>query len=137
MLIPVLHEIHCSETTLLINNLAQGAAPHQIAKPIKKLLHDTFAADRVLSRGFESACTPPRSLDLNPCDFYLWGHLKYMVYTERNASVAELKSTIKRHVRCVTTQILTAMVNHAVLVSSMWLHLLVRIVSTSFDNFIE
>ncbi len=24
---------------------------------------------------------PPRSPDVTPCDFFLWGHLKYKVYT--------------------------------------------------------
>ncbi|GFU45127.1 hypothetical protein TNCV_4235811 [Trichonephila clavipes] len=55
-----------------------------------------FGADRVISRGFENAW-PPHSPDLNPCDFYLWGHLKEMAYRERHASVAVLKSSITRH----------------------------------------
>ena len=52
---------------------------------------------------------------LNPSDFYLWGHLKGMVYRERHASVAELKFRITSLVRCVTTLILNASVVHAVL----------------------
>ncbi|GFS50906.1 hypothetical protein TNCV_4848001 [Trichonephila clavipes] len=34
---------------------------------------------------------------------------------ERHAPAAELKSSITRHVRCVTTEILNATVDHAVL----------------------
>lgn len=109
-LIPALQERNCLETTVFMQD---GAPPH-IAKEVKKLLRDTFGADRLISRGFDNAW-PPRSPDLNPCDFYLWGHLKDMVYRERHASVADLKSSIKRHVRCVTPEILNATVDHAVL----------------------
>ncbi|GFV86768.1 uncharacterized protein TNCV_3964981 [Trichonephila clavipes] len=93
--------------------MQDGASSH-IAKPVKKLLHYAFGADRVISRGFEAA-RPPHSTDHSPCDFYQWGHLKDMVYSERHASVAELKSSISRHVRCVTTEILNAIVDHAFL----------------------
>ncbi|GFX50203.1 hypothetical protein TNCV_2782251 [Trichonephila clavipes] len=40
-------------------------------------------------------------------------HLKDIVYRERHASVAEFKSSIMRHVRCVTTEILNETVVHA------------------------
>ncbi|GFV87103.1 uncharacterized protein TNCV_5113211 [Trichonephila clavipes] len=72
-----------------------------------------FGADRVLSRSFENAW-PPVSQD-NPCNFYLLGHLKDMVYRERRVSVTELKSSIMRHIRRVTAAILNTTVDHAVL----------------------
>ena len=77
--------------------MQDGATPH-IAKPVKNLIHDIFGVNRVISRGFENAW-PSGLPGLNPCDFYLLGHLKDMVYRERHASVAELKSRIMRHVR--------------------------------------
>ncbi|GFV96903.1 uncharacterized protein TNCV_4351161 [Trichonephila clavipes] len=40
-LIPALQEKHSLETTIF---MLDGAHPH-IAKPVKKLLHDTFGAD--------------------------------------------------------------------------------------------
>ncbi|GFQ98845.1 hypothetical protein TNCT_721921 [Trichonephila clavata] len=79
--------------------MQDGAPPH-IVKPVNKLLPDDFGADRVISRGFENTW-PLHSPELNTRDFYLWAHLKDMVYTERHASVADLKSSISRHVRCV------------------------------------
>ncbi|GFV50640.1 transposable element Tcb2 transposase [Trichonephila clavipes] len=84
------------EVHFTLPEITQDGAPPHITKPVKKLLHDTFGVDRVISRGFENVW-PPRSPDLNPCDFYLWRHLKDMVYRERYASVAELKSSITRH----------------------------------------
>ena len=38
-----------------------------------------------------------------------------MVYRERHASVAELKSSMTKHVRCVAKEILNAMVDLGVL----------------------
>lgn len=37
---------------------------------------------------------PPRSPDLNPCDFYLWGHLKSLVYRQPVNNINELKAKI-------------------------------------------
>ena len=87
----------------------QDGVPRQITKPVKKLLQDTFGADRVISRGFKNVW-PLSSPDLNPCDFYLSAHLKDIIHRERHASVAELKSSVTKHVKCVTTEILNARV---------------------------
>lgn len=37
---------------------------------------------------------PPRSPDLNPLDFFLWGHLKQLVYTTPIENVEELRNRI-------------------------------------------
>ena len=37
---------------------------------------------------------PPRSPDLNPCDFFLWGYLKDKVYAKRSESIEQLKEEI-------------------------------------------
>jgi hypothetical protein len=39
---------------------------------------------------------PPRSPDLNPCDFYLWGMLKGKVYVNNPHTAEELKENIRR-----------------------------------------
>jgi hypothetical protein len=36
-------------------------------------------------------CWPPRSPDLNPCDFYLWGKLKSVVYANNPHDLEALK----------------------------------------------
>lgn len=50
--------------------MQDGAAPH-VAKSVKQFLLNHFGAD-IISRDFPNAW-PPRSPDLNPCDFFLWG----------------------------------------------------------------
>lgn len=46
---------------------------------------------------------PPRSPDLTPLDFYLWGYLKGVVYKTAPSSLEELKRAIKRAVRAIPT----------------------------------
>ncbi|KAJ4450783.1 hypothetical protein ANN_02213 [Periplaneta americana] len=52
--------------------------------------------DRWIGRGGPIAW-PPRSPDLNPLDFYLWGHLKSLVYS---SPVPDLESLRNRIVEC-------------------------------------
>ena len=42
---------------------------------------------------------PPRSPDLNPCDFYLWGYLKSRVYNPLLNTLDELKINIEREIK--------------------------------------
>ncbi|GBM23639.1 hypothetical protein AVEN_117389-1 [Araneus ventricosus] len=77
-LIPALQQRGCVESTIFMQD---GAPPH-IATPLKQLLNLHFRNDRIISRHFPTTW-PPRSLDLNPCDFWLWGYLKHVVYGVR------------------------------------------------------
>ncbi|GFW61471.1 uncharacterized protein TNCV_347191 [Trichonephila clavipes] len=52
-------------------------------------------------RAFPTAW-PPRSPDLNPCNFWLWGYLKYLVYRGRLITLADLKDSITLHVRNIS-----------------------------------
>jgi len=45
---------------------------------------------------------PPRSPDLNPCDFYLWGYLKSRVYNPLPKTLNELKSNIETQIKNIT-----------------------------------
>jgi hypothetical protein len=40
-------------------------------------------------------CGPPRSPDLNPCDFYLWGKLKSVVYAKNPHDLEALKQNLR------------------------------------------
>lgn len=44
---------------------------------------------------------PPRSPDLSPCDFFLWGYLKNKVYINKPRTVVELKDAIERDIRAI------------------------------------
>ncbi|GFS78502.1 uncharacterized protein TNCV_3147551 [Trichonephila clavipes] len=60
----------------------------------------TFGEDRIVSR----LCRypwPPRSPDLTPADFWLWGYLKSPVYLSGPSSLSELKDVIGREVSSI------------------------------------
>ena len=66
--IPTLQQRGCQQETIFMQD---GAPPH-IAIPVQQLLRQAFTDARVISRCFSTAW-PPRSPDLTPCDFWLWG----------------------------------------------------------------
>lgn len=69
-----------------------GASPHT-AGDTCTFLRQCFE-ERVISKNFTYEW-PPRSPDLTPCDFFLWGTVKDMVYKEGRAStVSELQDRI-------------------------------------------
>ena len=49
---------------------------------------------------------PPRSPDLNPCDFFLWGHLKALVYNPLPKTLEDLKANIEREIKNVPKEML-------------------------------
>ena len=46
---------------------------------------------------------PPRSLDLSPCDFFLWGVLKGRVYRRKPRSIEELKNAITTKISAINS----------------------------------
>lgn len=56
----------------------QDGAPAHVAGETKAFLASIFQS-KVISRDFHHEW-PPRSPDLTPCDFYLWGAVKELVY---------------------------------------------------------
>ena len=69
--------------------MQDGATPHT-AKETIKFLRSNFG-HRVLSRYF-NYFWPERSLDLTPCDFWLWGDLK-------RKKIDELRQCINQEVQ--------------------------------------
>ena len=49
---------------------------------------------------------PPRSPDLNPCDFFLWGYLKARVYNPLPETLEDLKVNIEREVKNIKQEML-------------------------------
>jgi hypothetical protein len=107
--IPALRQRGCVGGTVFMQD---GAPPH-IALPVKRLLTEHFGDTRVISRNFPTAW-PPRSPDLNPCDFWLWGYLKDSVFSAPIANLAELKARITQRILTVTPETLRSVVEHAV-----------------------
>ena len=57
----------------------------------------SFFGDRLISKGL----WPPRSPDLTPPDFFLWGLLKGKVYANKPRTTADLEENIKREIAAV------------------------------------
>lgn len=76
-----------------------GATCHTSGETMA-LLNENFPG-RLISRGSDVAW-PPRSCDLTPYDFFLWGYLKSLVYANSPASIQDLKDNIRTEITKVT-----------------------------------
>lgn len=80
-----------------------GATPHT-ARESMALLRDFFP-NKLISR-FGDIPWPPRSPDLTPMDFFLWGYLKSKVYETSPATISALKENIAREVHDIPASLL-------------------------------
>ena len=71
-----------------------GAPPH-FNRLVRQHLTNVFGP-RWIGRG-GPVLWPPRSPDLNPLDFYFWGHLKELVYSTPVNSREQLLARITQH----------------------------------------
>jgi hypothetical protein len=58
----------------------RDGAPAHFSLAVRDVLSNTYH-DRKRGKGGPTAC-PPRSPDINPLDFYTWGHLQTRVYAD-------------------------------------------------------
>ncbi|KAJ4448747.1 hypothetical protein ANN_00138 [Periplaneta americana] len=90
---------HVLEDTPLINrqhiHFSHDGAPAHFSRTARRYLDRRFR-DRWIGRGSPIAW-PPRSPNVNPLHFYLWGHLKSLVYS---SPVPDLESLRNRIVAC-------------------------------------
>lgn len=82
--------------------MQDGAPPHW-AREVRNWLNESFE-DRWMGRGSPSMPWPPRSPDLTPMDFFLWGYIKSLVYTSEIADLEELKHRIRKAFDQVTVE---------------------------------
>ncbi|GFY16580.1 transposable element Tc3 transposase [Trichonephila clavipes] len=68
------------------------------------LLKDTFG-DRLISR-FGPVNWPPRSCDLTPLDYFLWGYAKSLVYVDKPQTLDHLEDNIRRVIADIRPQLL-------------------------------
>ncbi|GBN33443.1 hypothetical protein AVEN_130226-1 [Araneus ventricosus] len=68
-----------------------GAPPHKVSS-VEQYIRDTFQ-QQIIGYG---GCVewPPRSPDLNPLDFFLWGYIKQRVYATPPPTLQELRNRI-------------------------------------------
>ncbi|GFT73083.1 uncharacterized protein TNCV_4309741 [Trichonephila clavipes] len=70
----------------------QDGATCHTARATIDLLKDTFG-DRLISR-FGPVNWPPRSCDLTPLDYFLWGYVKSLVYADKPQTLDHLEDNI-------------------------------------------
>jgi hypothetical protein len=93
-------EIPHQTTILSIGYFQQdGATAHTSRASMAEI--QSFFGDRVISRGI----WPPRSPDLTPPDYFLWGHLKAQVYANKPRTIEALKANIREAIQEVTPDI--------------------------------
>ncbi|KFM67194.1 hypothetical protein X975_24756, partial [Stegodyphus mimosarum] len=107
--IPALQQRQCLGEIIFMQD---GAPPH-VAVRVQQMLRQNFTTETVISRYFPTAW-PPRSPDLTPYDFWLWGYLKSKVYQGVVQDLATLKDNISRTVRKIPADMLLSAVVHTV-----------------------
>ena len=86
-----------------------GATSHTACVTID-LLKSKFG-ERVISRNGPVEW-PPRSRDLTPLDFFLWGHIKSLVYANKLATLDDLKDNIHREIANVSVEMCAGVVEN-------------------------
>ena len=65
---------------------------------------ESFFDDRIISK----ALWLPRSPDLSPPDFFLWGALKGKAYANKPRTIQEMKNNIRREIAAISEDVLQA-----------------------------
>ncbi|GFX66107.1 transposable element tc3 transposase [Trichonephila clavipes] len=109
----IIPDLQASQCLSRIIFMQDGAPPH-ITRCVTDVLKHHFTKERVINHQFRHLW-PPRSPDLNPCDFWLWGHLKQLVSCDQPKTLPDLKDSISRHVLNISQSTLRSTVEHAIL----------------------
>ncbi|GFT86439.1 uncharacterized protein TNCV_3259381 [Trichonephila clavipes] len=86
----------------------QDGATCHTARATIDLLKDTFG-DRLISH-FGPLNWPPRSCDLTPLDYFLWGYVKSLVYADKPQTLGHFQDNI----RCVIADIRSQMLEKVI-----------------------
>ncbi|GFW60531.1 transposable element Tc3 transposase [Trichonephila clavipes] len=88
----------------------QDGATCHTARATIDLLKDTFG-DRLISR-FGPVNWPPRSCDLTPLDYFLWGYVKSLVYADKPQTLDHLEDNIRRVIADTLPQMLEKVIEN-------------------------
>ena len=86
-----------------------GARPHTAAETMA-IVNDRFP-DRTISQGAKVEW-PPRSCDLTPLDFFLWGYVKDKVYANNPKTIPQLKAEIIRVMNGIEASLLESVIEN-------------------------
>lgn len=90
----------------------QDGATCHTARETLALLREHFPG-RVISR-FGDENFPPRSCDLTPLDYFLWGYLKSLVYVNKPTTIEALKAEIVRCINEIQPEVLKFVIENFV-----------------------
>ena len=82
-----------SRITKLGSIFVHDWAPAHYYRPVINYLNSNFS-NRWIGRPGNLLEWPPRSPDLTPCDFFLWEHVKEMVYRSHPQTLDKLEDSI-------------------------------------------
>ncbi|GFW45343.1 putative transposable element [Trichonephila clavipes] len=88
----------------------QDGATCHTARATIDLLKDTFG-DRLISR-FGPVNWPPRSCDLTPLDYFLWGFVKSLDYADKPQTLDHLEDNILRVIADIRPQMLEKVIEN-------------------------
>ncbi|GFU20766.1 DUF4817 domain-containing protein [Trichonephila clavipes] len=88
----------------------QDGATCHTARATIDLLKDTFG-DRLISR-FGPVNWPPRSCDLTPLDYFLWGYVKSLVYADKSQTLDHLEDNVHRVIADIRPQMLEKVIEN-------------------------
>ncbi|GFX25649.1 uncharacterized protein TNCV_2082841 [Trichonephila clavipes] len=88
----------------------QDCATCHTARATIDLLKGTFG-DRLISR-FGPVNWPPRSCDLKPLDYFLWGYVKSLVYADKPQTLDHLEDNIRRVIADIRPQMLEKVIEN-------------------------
>ncbi|GFU78868.1 putative transposable element [Trichonephila clavipes] len=88
----------------------QDGATCPTARATIDLLKDTFG-DRLISR-LGPVNSPPRSCDLTPLDYFLWGYVKSLVYADKPQTLDHLEDNICRVIADIRPQMLEKVIEN-------------------------
>ncbi|GFY09235.1 uncharacterized protein TNCV_2991531 [Trichonephila clavipes] len=89
----------------------QDGATCHTARATIDLLKDTFG-DRLISR-FGPVNWPPRSCDLTPLDYFLWGYVKSLVYADKPQTLYHLEDNIRRVIADIRPQMFEKVIENS------------------------
>ena len=82
----------------------QDGPPPHYAISVREYL-DRKIPNRWMGRG-KPISRPARSPDLKPCDYFSWGYIKNLVYSQRPDTISELKTKNRQAVQSINGDIL-------------------------------
>ncbi|GFT89284.1 zinc finger protein Gfi-1b [Trichonephila clavipes] len=101
--------IHTAERTFECKQCGKSFKS-KAARSTIDLLKDTFG-DRLISR-FVPVNWPPRSCDLTPLDYFLWGYVKSLVYADKPQTLDHLEDNIRRVIADIQPQMLEKVIEN-------------------------